>query len=122
MSLTSDDKIPLNGLHQSQRVDLYRSPFPLFNISAIWVSLQLTLKLMCVEELECLRPPEERVGDSYQLKRVHHTKMCTNSWKQNVCKATDLLPLPLPLGKSCTLTGNCSIWLRQLFILCTMAK
>lgn len=30
-----------------------------------------------------------------------------------------LLPLPFPLGKSCTLTGNCSIWLRQLFILCT---
>lgn len=34
-------------------------------------------------------------------------------------KWTNLLPLPLPLGKSCTLTGNCSIWLRQLFILCT---
>lgn len=33
-----------------------------------------------------------------------------------------LLPLPLPLGKSCTLTGNCSIWLRQLFILCTSAN
>lgn len=35
---------------------------------------------------------------------------------------TDLLPFPLPLGKSCTLTGNCSIWLKQLFILCTRAK
>lgn len=34
-------------------------------------------------------------------------------------KWTNLLPLPLPLGKSCTLTGNCSIWLRQLFILRT---
>lgn len=33
-----------------------------------------------------------------------------------------LLPLPFPLGKSCTLTGNCSIWLRQLFILCTSAS
>lgn len=28
-----------------------------------------------------------------------------------------LPPVPFPLGKSCTFTGNCSIWLRQLFIL-----
>ena len=39
----------------------------------------------------------------------------------NEC-GTDLLPLPFPEGKSCTLTGNCSIWLRQLFILCTSAS
>lgn len=88
MSLTSDDKIPLNGLHQSQRVDLYRSPFPLFNISAIWVSLQLTLKLMCVEELECLRPPEERVGDSYQLKKKKKSTPHQNVHKQLETKCT----------------------------------
>lgn len=50
-SLTSDDKVSLNGLHQGQGVYLHRATFPLFNISAIWVSLQLTLELMCVEEL-----------------------------------------------------------------------
>lgn len=50
-ALTSDNKISLNGLHQSKRVNLHRAAFPLFNISAIWMSLQLTLELMCVEEL-----------------------------------------------------------------------
>lgn len=45
----------------------------------------------------------------------HHTQVPSST-------DADLLPLPFPLGKSCTLTGNCSIWLRQLFILCTRAK
>lgn len=58
-SLTSDNKISLNGLHKSQGVYLHRAAFPLFNISAIWVSLQLTLELMCVEELQRLRAPGE---------------------------------------------------------------
>lgn len=57
--LTSDNKISLNGLHQGQRVYLHRAAFPLFNISAIRVSLQLTLELMCVEELQRLRAPGE---------------------------------------------------------------
>lgn len=60
-SLTSDNKISLNGLHQGQGVYLHRAAFPLFNISAVWVSLQLTLELMCVEELQCLRAP----GDTH---------------------------------------------------------
>lgn len=59
-ALTSDNKISLNGLHQSQGVYLHGATFPLFNISAIWVSLQLTLELVCVEELQCLRAPGER--------------------------------------------------------------
>lgn len=55
--ITSDNEISLNGLHKGQGVYLHRAAFPLFNISAIWVSLQLTLELVCVEEFQCLRAP-----------------------------------------------------------------
>lgn len=58
-SFTSDNEISLNGLHQGQGVYLHRTAFPLFNISAVWVSLQLTLELMRIEELQRLRAPGE---------------------------------------------------------------
>ncbi len=71
-SLTSDNKISLNSLHQGQGVYLHRATFPLFNISAIWVSLQLTLELMCVEELQRLRAPGE-INENHVFKNVYHT-------------------------------------------------
>lgn len=114
--LTSDDQIPLDGLHQSQGVDLHRTAFPLLDVGAVRVSLQLTLQLVRVKELECLRAPEDEDSETCQ------TEQQLERSEQNVGEPADLLPLPLPLGKSCTLTGNCSIWLRQLFILCTRAR
>lgn len=74
---------------------------------------------MCVEEFERLRSPE-KTNISDLIKHTGQSKFSL-LW-QDLCRVTDLLPLPLPLGKSCTLTGNCSIWLRQLFILCTSAR
>lgn len=58
--LTSDNEVSFNGLHQCQGVDLHRAALPLLHISAVWVSLQLTLELMCIEELQSLRAPGAR--------------------------------------------------------------
>lgn len=55
--LTSDHQVPLNGLHQRQRVDLHRAALPLLDVAAVRVPLQLTLELVRVEELERLRAP-----------------------------------------------------------------
>ena len=59
-SVTSDHEVSLDSLHQGQGVDLHWAPLPLFHISAIWVSLKLTLQLVSVEELKCLRAPVEK--------------------------------------------------------------
>lgn len=69
---------------------------------------------------EGLRADPRRTERRKRRGRDRHTEKEKNY--DQVGELTDLLPLPFPEGKSCTLTGNCSIWLRQLFILCTSAS
>lgn len=56
--LTSDHQVAFNSLYQSQGVNFHRAPLPLLHIGTVRVPLQLTLELVCVEELQGLRPSE----------------------------------------------------------------
>lgn len=73
--IAAHDQIAFDCLHQSQWIDLDRTAFPLAQICAIGMTLQIAFQLMCIEKFKCtcVRTTEEIVNFHRKLFQLRDT-------------------------------------------------